>query len=91
MPSHSVQIVNEVGFHATPASRFVTLARSFPETTIRVRLGEREVDGKGLIGLMTLEALQGTVVEITTEGLRADEALAALVKLIARGFEPEAS
>ncbi len=86
MPSQSVEVVNEVGLHATPLAQFVTKARSFPETVIRVRRNEREADGKSLIGLLGLEALKGTVIEITTDGPRANEALGALVSLVAGGF-----
>lgn len=89
MPSQTVEVVNAVGLHATPLAQFVTKARAFPETTIRVRRGEREVDGKGLIALLSLEALQGTIIEITTEGPRADEALTVLVGLVASGFSQQ--
>ncbi|HEY3418870.1 MAG TPA: HPr family phosphocarrier protein [Armatimonadota bacterium] len=88
MPSQSVEVVNEVGLHATPLAQFVTKARSFPETSIRVRHGERAADGKSLIGLLTLEALKGAVIEITTEGPQAEEALAVLIGLVAGGFQP---
>lgn len=86
MPSQSVEVINEVGLHATPLAQFVTKARAFPETTVRVRRGDREVDGKGLIGLLSLEALKGTTIEIVTEGPQAEEALAVLVGLVAGGF-----
>jgi phosphotransferase system HPr (HPr) family protein len=79
--------MNEVGLHATPLSQFVTRARSFPETTIRVRCGAREAEGKGLISMLGLEALQGTTIEITTDGPQADEALLALTTLVAGGFK----
>ena len=82
MPSQKVEVKNTVGLHATPLAQFVTRARAFTETTIRVRLGEREADGKSLIGLLSLEALQGTVIEIATDGPQADEALPALVALV---------
>ena len=83
MPTQSVVVVNAVGLHATPLARFVSTARAYPETTIRVRCGAREADGKGLISMLGLEALQGTTIEITTEGSQADEALSALVALVA--------
>lgn len=81
-----VEVVNEVGLHATPLAQFVTRARAFPETTIRVRHGEREADGKSLIGMLTLEALKGAMIEIRTEGPHAEEALRELVSLVASGF-----
>ena len=90
MPSQRVEVVNDVGLHATPLAQFVTRARSFPETTIRVSRGERSADGKSLIGLLTLEALKGTEIEISTEGARAEEALAVLVEMVVGGFKTRA-
>lgn len=90
MPSRSVEVINDVGLHATPLAQLVTLARSFTDTTIRIRHGEKEADGKSLFGLLALEALQGTVIEITTEGPHAEEALQSLASLIASGFQRHA-
>ncbi len=87
MPSRTVEVVNEVGLHATPLAQFVTLARSFPETVIRVRRGEKEADGKSLFGLLALEALKGTLIEINTAGPREEEALQALSTLVENGFQ----
>ncbi|HOF89233.1 MAG TPA: HPr family phosphocarrier protein [Armatimonadota bacterium] len=86
MPAQSVEVVNEVGLHATPLAQFVSKARAFPETGIRVRRGERQADGKSLIGMLALEALKGTTITIETDGPAAEEALAALVALVAGGF-----
>jgi len=86
MPSQQVEVINNVGLHATPLALFVSKARTFSETTIRVRRGEREADGKSLIGLLTLEALKGTTIEIRTEGPQAEEALRSLAEMVASGF-----
>ena len=86
MPSRTVEVVNDVGLHATPLAQFVTLARSFPEAVIRVRHGEKEADGKSLFGLLALEALKGTTIEISTSG-PAEEALRALSTLVESGFQ----
>lgn len=87
MPSQQVEVISEVGLHATPLAMFVSKARAYPETTIRVSRDGRQADGKSLIGLLTLEALKGTTIEITTEGPQAEEALNALVELVASGFK----
>ena len=87
MPSGSVEVINDVGLHATPLAQFVAAARSYSETKVRVRHGEREADGKGLISMLALEALKGTTIEIHTEGAQADEALATLTALVAGGFQ----
>lgn len=87
MPQQQVEVVNEIGLHATPLAQFVTVARAYTATTVRVRVGEREVDGKGLISMLALQALKGTTIEIYTEGPAADEALAELIALVASGFD----
>lgn len=87
MPSQQVEVVNDVGLHATPLALFVSKARTYPETTVRVSRDERQVDGKSLIGLLTLEALKGTTIEISTEGPQAEEALQALAGMVANGFK----
>lgn len=86
MPEQTVEVVNEIGLHASPLAQFVTAARAFNSTTVRVRVGEREADGKGLISMLALQALKGTIIEISTEGPFADEALAELTSLVANGF-----
>ncbi len=86
MPSQSVHVTNEHGLHASPLAQFVTLARSYPDTTIRVRHGDRSADGKSLTGMLTLKVDQGATIEITTDGPRAGDALAALVDLVTSGL-----
>ncbi|HEY3377007.1 MAG TPA: HPr family phosphocarrier protein [Armatimonadota bacterium] len=88
MPTQAVQVMDAIGLHATPLAQFVAKARSFPDTTISVRCGTREADGKSLIRMLALEALQGTTIEITTSGACADEALQVLVALVAGQCSP---
>jgi len=85
MPTQSVLITHAVGLHATPLAQFVSKARAFPDTTVRVRRGEREADGKGLISMLGLEALNGTTIDIITDGPHAEEVLALLVALVSKG------
>lgn len=87
MPAQSVEVINDVGLHATPLAQFVSKAREFADTQIRVRQGDRESDGKSLIGMLALEALKGATITITTDGPNADDALTALVGLVASGFQ----
>jgi len=82
----SVLVVNPLGLHARAAARFVRLAAQF-RSQIQVGRGERQVDGKSILGLLLLAAACGTVIEISASGMDADEALAALCALVNRGFE----
>ena len=86
MTSCSVRIVNPLGLHARAAARFVHLASRFA-SVIRVGRGEREMDGKSIMGLLLLSASQGTAVTISAAGADERDALDALCALVERGFD----
>lgn len=86
MPQKEFTITNQLGIHARPAAQFVKIANSFP-CDVLVEKDDDEIDGKSILGLMMLAAGHGSVIKVTTEGDRADEALEALGALIARNFE----
>ncbi|MEO0588012.1 MAG: HPr family phosphocarrier protein [Planctomycetota bacterium] len=89
MASASTQVVvqNPLGLHARPAMAFVDAASGY-ESDVRVSKGEQTVDGKSIMQLMMLAAVQGTELEITAEGPDADAAVAALGELAGQASEP---
>ena len=78
-----LRIKNSQGLHARPAALFVQVANRF-KSDIRVRKGRREVDGKSIMGILTLAAERGSFIEIATEGSDAKEALHTLGVLLSR-------
>jgi phosphotransferase system HPr (HPr) family protein len=78
-------IQNELGVHVRPASLFARTAGKFSSTVI-VKKGEQVVDGKSIMQLLMLGALQGTEIVIEAEGEDADEALGALEEIIQNNF-----
>ena len=86
MTSSAVTIVNPLGLHARAAAKFVHTASGF-SARIRVARGEREMDGKSIMGLLLLAAAQGCLITISANGVDEDQALAALCALVARGFD----
>ena len=78
-------IVNSLGLHARPAAEFVKTSARFRANVI-VRKDGLEVNGKSIMGMMMLAAERGSELYIRTEGEDAEEALAALVALVAAGF-----
>lgn len=86
MTSCAVTIVNPLGLHARAAAKFVHTASGF-SARIRVGRGEREMDGKSIMGLLLLAAAQGSIVTISASGADEEQALAALCALVARGFD----
>ncbi|MCC7389734.1 MAG: HPr family phosphocarrier protein [Phycisphaerales bacterium] len=81
-------IVNRLGLHARPAMSFVDAACAYA-SSVTVRKGETEVDGKSIMEMMMLAATQGSTLEITAEGEDADAACDALARLVADGFGEE--
>ncbi len=78
-------IVNKLGLHARAAAKFVTLASGF-SSQITLRRGEREVNGKSIMGVMMLAAGKGTSIEVCAEGEDAVDAVNELVSLISDRF-----
>ena len=77
---------NPQGLHARPADLFVKLAGRFASTIPVIKDGER-VDGKSILAILTLAAVQGTQLRIEATGPDADEALHALAELFLRNFD----
>lgn len=82
-----LHIRNRQGLHARPAALFVQVANRF-KSNIRVRKGREEVDGKSIMGLLTLAASRGSTIEVTIHGSDAEDALQALEQLVARSEPP---
>ena len=83
--SRDLTVVNALGMHARPAAMFVKTAAGF-SSTIMVRKDGSEVNGKSIMGLMTLEACKGTILTVSAEGDDSTEALNAIQQLIESGF-----
>ena len=78
-------IVNSLGMHARPAAQVVRLASTF-RSTIELEHDGQTVNGKSIMGVMTLAAECGAVVRVRADGEDADAAVTALLELIAKGF-----
>ncbi len=80
-----VTIVNRLGLHARAAAKLVTLASGFA-SDVRLRRGDREVNGKSIMGVMMLAAGKGTTLELVANGEDEEEAIARLETLIRDRF-----
>ena len=77
----TVTVVHRQGLHARPASLFVQSAKRFA-SKVTVKKGRKIVDGKSIMGLLTLAARQGSRISITTSGPDATAALERLITLL---------
>ena len=88
MLKKNVVINNKLGLHARAAARFVETAAAY-ESDIRVKSGDKTVNGKSIMGLMMLAAAKGANVELVVHGRDEERAIMALVRLIENRFEEE--
>ena len=79
------KIVNPLGMHVRPAAEFVKVAGRF-KAAIEVRKDDVAVNGKSIMGVMTLAAECGSSLFIKCDGDDADQAMQALLALVADGF-----
>jgi phosphocarrier protein len=87
-PFRTVVVANPQGLHARPADLFVKLASQYQSTIEVIKDGER-VDGKSILAILTLAAVQGTQLRIEATGPDAEAALEALAELVLRQFEDD--
>jgi len=80
-----LQITNRLGLHARAAARFVQVANRFSSRILVVKDDSR-VDGKSILGLLTLAASKGTRLTVTAEGDDGAQAIAELTALVRAGF-----
>jgi phosphotransferase system HPr (HPr) family protein len=81
-----VTIVHKQGLHARPAALFVQLAKTF-SCRVTVKKGRKVVDGKSIMGLLTLAAGRGARIAIVTDGADAAHALERLVDLVTKPLQ----
>lgn len=78
-------IINNLGLHARASAKLSKLAGSFP-CEVWISKGERRVNAKSIMGVMMLAAGIGSQVTLDTDGEREQEAMDALLALIADRF-----
>ena len=81
----STTISNKLGLHARASAKLTKLAGSFP-CEVWMSRGERRVNAKSIMGVMMLAAGIGSAVTIETSGEREQDAMEAILALIADKF-----
>lgn len=84
-----VEIKNKLGLHARAAAQLVQTVNKF-SAQVSLSADGQTVDGRSILGVMTLGAPKGTKIEIEAHGEDAEKAVRAIEKLIDNRFnEPE--
>jgi phosphocarrier protein len=88
MVEQTVTIQNRAGIHARPSAMLVQTAKDF-QSTIYLEKGNDRINGKSIMGILTLGASFGTEIRVIAEGEDEQTALEAMVNLFNRKFEEE--
>jgi phosphocarrier protein len=78
-------IVNVLGLHARAAAQLVQTANRY-KSDVHVEKDGMEVNGKSIMGVLTLAAAKGSQIQVACEGDDADAAMTALAAIIENGF-----
>lgn len=80
-----VEVKNQVGLHARPATFFIQKANEY-KSSIWVEKEARRVNAKSLLGILSLGIVGGAKIRIIADGSDEQLAVDGLVKLVESGF-----
>lgn len=83
-----ITIINELGIHARPAGMIANTSSRFVCDIKLVKDG-MEVNAKSIMGIMTLAAGKGSVIEVTAKGKDEAAAVAAIAELFTKKFDED--
>jgi phosphocarrier protein len=83
-----VTIQNRAGIHARPSALLVQTAKDFKSDIYFEKDGD-QINGKSIMGIITLGAAYGTEIKVIVDGPDEQAAVDALVKLFNSKFEEE--
>ena len=88
MVEKNVRIKNKLGLHARAAVKFMNVANRFV-SSVRIEKDGNDIDGKSILGILTLAAVQGSEITLKISGKDEKKALNALIALIEAKFHEE--
>jgi phosphocarrier protein HPr len=86
MIAREVTIKNRAGLHTRPAAMIVKIAARY-QSEFTIEKDGMEINGKSIIGVMTLAAEQGSTMLLKFEGTDEEAACTAITDLFERGFD----
>lgn len=81
MKSFTYTITDAIGIHARPAGLLVNTAKQFT-SEISIEANGKKGNAKGIMGVMSLGAKQGTEISVSANGEDEEAAIAALEEFL---------
>ena len=85
MVSRNVTVKNSQGLHARPATFFIQKANAY-KSSVWVEKGDRRVNAKSLLGVLSLAVTQGMEILLIADGQDETGALEGLTELLENGL-----
>ncbi len=86
MVERVVEVLNRAGIHARPAALIVKVANKF-SSQLYMEKDRMKINGKSIMGIITLGAAYKSQITITTDGPDEEDAIEAIEKLFLNRFE----
>jgi phosphocarrier protein HPr len=86
MIEQKIKIINNAGLHTRPAANIVKLASKYKCEFFLVKDG-LHINGKSIIGVMTLAAEKGSEITLIFDGVDEEQASHEIVDYFNRGFD----
>ena len=86
MIEKEVTIINKAGMHTRPASTIVKIAAKY-KADFYLSKDDFEVNGKSIIGVMTLAAEQGSTLMLKFDGPDEEPLSKEMINFFERGFD----
>ena len=85
MIEKTVTIINKAGMHTRPASNIVKIASKY-RADFFINKNGYKINGKSIIGVMTLAAEQGSKLTLIFDGEDEEKASVEVIKFFEEGF-----
>lgn len=86
MIERTVKIINDAGLHTRPAATIVKLAAKY-KSEFFINKDGMHINGKSIIGVMTLAAEKGSELILSFDGPDEEEAANEIINYFNRGFD----
>lgn len=80
-----LEIKNKLGLHARAAALLVQTVTRF-SAEVKISKDSQVVDGRSILGVLTLAATRGSKIHVEAKGEDAEEAVRAIEKLVEKKF-----
>lgn len=86
MIEKTITIINSAGLHTRPAATIVKIASKF-QSEFYIYKDGMNINGKSIIGVMTLAAAKGSELKLSFEGEDEKDMAESIVDFFNRGFD----